>query len=406
MTLLPLAVVSERDALALAGPDSWVLPIRDLAYAQGTEGCVIVADPVDDPGRSGVWNAHTFRVLGPVPNTVRTVWVRRSDMRPPVHVFVRLDAGCLYLGTASPCAYSHSPYAPAGDFELAECLLRLHRPVPAEVLDRVRPPAVPADVPGVAWVERIAEDRVAALRAFLTGWYPDLVPEQRPFGRDLAALPLALAEFHRLTYRMRIDQAVPEETTSTSELMLTRHQRKLTGDYGAVLSREPLDVPADHHGPVAAAQGWLADPRRRLGDGVVFWAYPAASSIADPVVSLLGARPEPLEEREPLSGFLVQLALFEAVMTKSPYRAVAFQAPTSAVSRITGSLTPVPLQPLRWPHDPTSFYVGPGLVGMVTAGGGGYPKTDNTVSLYVGCRHRSLLRPVADAGVQWDVLDY
>ncbi|MEV6602510.1 hypothetical protein AB0M36_37545 [Actinoplanes sp. NPDC051346] len=165
-----------------------------------------------------------------------------------------------------------------------------------------------------------------------------------------------------------------------------------------MLSSEPLDIPDDYRGPITVAHELSGDD--------VSWAYPAASSAPDPTVSVYGAGPEPIDEHEPLSGFLIQLALFETITTMAPYRAGARQLPAAAAARITGSLNQVPLRPLRWPHDPTSFYVGPGIIAMVTAADGGYPQADGTVSVHVGCRDRAVLRPLVDAGVEWDVLDY
>ncbi|MEV6602511.1 hypothetical protein AB0M36_37550 [Actinoplanes sp. NPDC051346] len=237
MTWHHLEVVSERLAFALAGPGAQEGSICGFDYAQGVDGCVIVVEPHDDPGRSGVWNPQTFRVVGPVPEGVRVVWLRASHSRPPIHVFVRFGADFVYLGTASPCWFAHAVSEPDDTFELTECLLRLSQPVPADMLERVRPTTLPTQLPGVAWLGRLADDRVAALREFLTGWYPDLQPEERPFGLSLAHLPPVLAEFHRLTYRMRVDQNPPTENHSTGEFDRTRHGRNLNRGYRAGCSR-------------------------------------------------------------------------------------------------------------------------------------------------------------------------
>ncbi len=55
--------------------------------------------------------------------------------------------------------------------------------------------------------------------------------------------------------------------------------------------------------------------------------------------------------------------------------------------------------PMRWPGDPTHYYVAPGLVAATAT------SPDGSVEVYVGSRYRSALRPLHDPGFTWEQFD-
>lgn len=101
-----------------------------------------------------------------------------------------------------------------------------------------------------------------------------------------------------------------------------------------------------------------------------------------------------------MSGFLLQFALYEAMMN-APYKALRTDLAAEHVDRLTAALTPVPWEPWRWPNDSTHFYVSPGVIAETTDN----PWHGNTTSVSVGAVHRSVLRPLGQLGIPWDNFD-
>ena len=62
-----------------------------------------------------------------------------------------------------------------------------------------------------------------------------------------------------------------------------------------------------------------------------------------------------------LSGFLLQFALFET-MLNMPYGDYLANTDPVTIERVTGSWTPLPWAPWRWPNDSRRFFVAPGLI--------------------------------------------
>jgi hypothetical protein len=106
-----------------------------------------------------------------------------------------------------------------------------------------------------------------------------------------------------------------------------------------------------------------------------------------------GLADEPRAEREPLSRFLLQFTLCEAAFV-GPYGGFAAIGSEQA-QQLVALLRNVPLQPMRWPSDPTHYYVGQGVVAMVCDTG------DDTFEVFLGSRHRSALRSLRDPGFTW-----
>jgi hypothetical protein len=99
--------------------------------------------------------------------------------------------------------------------------------------------------------------------------------------------------------------------------------------------------------------------------GVYRWAYRPDGD--DPVV--LGKPSETddwLPEQERLTGFLLQVCLFEALFS-APYTASAAWLPAEALANVLdrGRLRPI-LTPWRWPENPTAFLASDGAIGITS----------------------------------------
>jgi hypothetical protein len=97
----------------------------------------------------------------------------------------------------------------------------------------------------------------------------------------------------------------------------------------------------------------------------------------------------------------VQFSLLEAAIG-SPYGGFA-ATDREAMQHLIAGLRPVPLQPLRWPADPTRLYVGPGLAVAICPTGrastvDGEP---DEFEVYAGSRQRAALRPLRQPGFDW-----
>jgi hypothetical protein len=66
-----------------------------------------------------------------------------------------------------------------------------------------------------------------------------------------------------------------------------------------------------------------------------------------------------VEGEATLSGFLIQVYLFEAIMT-APYGASASWADQETLDRVTAPLNRVPLGDWSWPAYPSRFHAGKG----------------------------------------------
>lgn len=115
----------------------------------------------------------------------------------------------------------------------------------------------------------------------------------------------------------------------------------------------------------------------------------------DPVVWMLPLHGTPVAEREPLSGFLVQFCLFEAMMAGTSLAGDPMVSPEQA-RQVTESLLEVPLAPWQWPVDPSRFFVAPDLV--LYAG-----EYSDHVEIMAGARTPAALAPLTATDISWDV---
>jgi hypothetical protein len=224
------------------------------------------------------------------------------------------------------------------------------------VLDRVRPvPAVP--LPDLGWLELLPDDAVAALRQFVTGWFAD-VPSAAP-APSAASIPTALAVLYEAA----------------------AGRREPLGGFNAIFTPEEFRP---------AGQGRVVFGAECQG----VWNVTMDPNEPDPAVAYDDLGSGPVFERERLAGFLVQFSVCDAAIG-SPYGGFA-TVEAEALRRLSAGLRPVPLQPLRWPADPTRLYVGPGLAVAAAE------VEPGVFEIYAGSRHRAALRPLREPGFDWE----
>ncbi|MFE1414357.1 hypothetical protein ACFW6F_26700 [Streptomyces sp. NPDC058746] len=332
----------------------------------GPAGMAVVVKAGDDPGRSGVWNAAEVRLLGPAPAAVteRLMGSSRADDGSllPIHIAVDVEGDTVHLGTG------RVGRGGTADGVLTDCELRLDSPLSRDLLDRVRPPLPPDDLPGLEWLRQVNGDRSAALEDFITGWYPPLTTSEsdgarRATTRTAPHLPDGLRQLHRLAERrpdvLGVQNRILSETSRRTDLA---GEMRVFGD--------------ECQGGFSWSLLWTLDEPE-----------------ADPTVWFGEFDQEPIAEQEPLSGFLIQFSLFEACMG-AKYLALPRRLDAPQVEQLAQALHPVPLRPF-WPWVPTQFYVAPGLVMRVGS--------ENGVEFdaWAGASHRSALDPLAGLPIDW-----
>ncbi|MBG0566295.1 hypothetical protein [Actinoplanes aureus] len=337
------SVVAEADALTLAGEDTELHLGPAAVLAAGRDTVVVVAD-------GAVRTAEDLAVAGPFPAHVATLLTAAKP--PAVLAFARLPEGCMALGSARVARLGRRRGA------LQDLDLVLDAPLPYDLLDRVRPTGPPPQQPGVGWLDLLPGDPSAALNEFIGGWYADVPPRDLPEPPD--GQPEPLRAFHRAA-------------AGRSQV------------YGTGLHIYP--EPVDAAGALAFGQE---------GDGV--FTLLTDTTPGDPPVYYRGLGDQPLRERERLRAYLLLAALSTAAMDTSP-GGMAF-TDRAQMKRMIAPLRRVPLRPARWPCARSRFYVGPGIVILVGAADDG-----DWYEVYVGARHRSLLRRFRKLGLDWERFD-
>ncbi|MFF4414385.1 hypothetical protein ACFYY8_17805 [Streptosporangium sp. NPDC001559] len=368
MPLNPNELLTEGAAIRLAGDNVVDCGTDGVSVLLGDAATVIIADPRDGLDVSGVWNSRRFHLHGPfvddvgvrlfghLPNSPGWSWAPRPEARP-VHLLTRLPEGCVYLGTGRPGQAGYT------NGRLSHATLTIEPELTSELLDRVRPPAEPETVPNLDWLTRMTARPLEALTRFVEDWIPET---DQDLG-DLAAAPWDVPEPLAVFYR------------------LARHRPALLGVQNRL--RPPHAWWEEDDGLISFGdenQGvftWLFDPSR-----------------PDPEVWIDQDGYEPRREHQPMSGFLLQFALYEAMMN-APYQALCVDLAAEYVDTLAAALTPVPWEPWRWPNDSTRFYVAPGVIAEMTDQGHG------NVSVWAGAVHRSVLRPLGRLGIPWTDFD-
>jgi hypothetical protein len=344
----------------------------------GRTATAVVVEPGDVFGGSGVWNAEEVRLFGPVPAPVMERLLGRTwrwsikGTSLPLHVMARLGEGLVSLGTGRTERAETELRPGSSEYELVLCVLRLDSPLNKLLLDRVRPPRPPVRLPGLGWLEHVNGDRAAALERFLTGWYPAIdrvVPKGPPSARPSPRLPEALRRLYRLAeQRPQVlglhNRIVPEQDLRIDHL------------------GQMLDIAVENQGCFVWSLLWTLE-----------------DDESDPTVWFCEDPEEPVAEQEPLSGFLLQYSLFEAIMNADYWAMPGSDSLTGhQIDRLTHGMHLVPLRPF-WPGMNARFYVAPGLVMYVGEG------DNDGFSAWAGALHRSVLAPLATVDVKWTRFD-
>ncbi|SHJ85647.1 hypothetical protein SAMN05421803_110161 [Nocardiopsis flavescens] len=212
-----------------------------------------------------------------------------------------------------------------------------------------------------SWPELAASDPMRALEEFAAGWYP---AERPPGTGAYPGLPGPLARFHRL---------------AAARPRLLGGQNRLLPPHGS--GGGAVHVLGEEN------QGVFSWELRRTAEGFG----------DDPVVWFSVEGEEPVAEQEPLSGFLLQFALYEAAVC-SGYGACASAVPAAQADAVTGALAPVPLRPFLAPWMPTLLYAGQDLVVSVSASGALF-------DVWAGAAHPGALSALRDLPLAWDRFD-
>ena len=191
--------------------------------------------------------------------------------------------------------------------------------------------------------------RMRALEVFLERWHGHS-KARKPLKRKRLAMPRPLAEFY--------------------ELARGRH---------AVVFNSLPRIPEPTDGRLVFCVE---------NQGVYLWSTEAKGN--DPAV--WGRFDEPgmswRREKERLSGFLIELGVFEAIYG-APCGATAAHLESAAVRRLCSRMTRLPLGAWRWPAYPSRFYARKGALAFISPNG-------NECSVYVGAKHPAVLDFMAD----------
>ncbi|MEU1620076.1 hypothetical protein ABZ479_22585 [Streptomyces sp. NPDC005722] len=371
--LAPAVVMDEAGALALVGASATEhFTVGGATVAIGPAGTLIITEAADAPDRSGVWNAKEVRLLGPAPAPVMKRLLGQTDARSsgdtplPIHLIARVGEGLLYLGTGQVGQAETVRRPGCAAHELVRCKLRPDPPLSKSLLERVRPPHPPAQLPALEWLRHVNDDRVTALEQFVAGWYPATVGTADPacVGMPSAALPDGLRQLYRLAEQrpgvLGVQNYIVQDPGRTTDIC---------GDMRV--------FGVENQGGFCWSLLWSLDEPED-----------------DPTVWYREDAEPPIAELEPLSGFLIQFSLFEASMS-ADYKALSREISGEQVQQLTEGLRQVPLRPF-WPETSTRFYAAPGLVMHVSNGW-----EDNQFTAWAGATHRSALAPLAHIDIDW-----
>ncbi|MBC6459399.1 hypothetical protein [Actinomadura sp. HBU206391] len=135
-------------------------------------------------------------------------------------------------------------------------------------------------------------------------------------------------------------------------------------------------------------------------DWSILWP-PQRPGDADPPVWLTedpyAEAPETILEKEPLSRFLLQFTLFEAIIA-APYHAWTYCMPTASLDALWNLLRPIPLSPFLPTFFAERFFAAPGLLAQVS-------NDDNELVVSFGALHRGTLTPLLEHRFRWSYFD-
>lgn len=109
------------------------------------------------------------------------------------------------------------------------------------------------------------------------------------------------------------------------------------------------------------------------------------------------ADPETILEEEPLSRFLLQYTLYEA-MNAALYQAWTYCMPTARLAPLWSMLRPVPLSPFQPAYTAEKFFVAPGLLTRISS-------DENEAAVAFAALHRATLTPLLEHDFRWSRFD-
>lgn len=367
MPLEPLDVVAEDQLNAMAGAGARRFEVGGCVILAGDDAQVLVVDPGDSQSRSCVWNSVKFRLRNDgIPFPEGAYGPAYKGL--PIRLFARIDGALLHLGSLRQVLCLSTNFTQK-KYELMEVDLEITPPLTRAVLDRVRPAGPSPELLDLGWLDTLERDRAGALDQFITGWYGPADPAAGPPPEIPAGVPAGLAALYRLAHGRPYRRRHPVVLGVHNEI--SRPER-----LGPANSDGRLLFGGENQGCFS----WLLDAS---GDDPAVW---TAGDIDKGV------------ELEPLSGFLIQFSLFEAVMAAG-YSARMLGRPSEGVRGVTDLLREVPLQPARWYGQDMGFHVAPGLVAWSDG------EVDGMRNIWIGAQHRAALQPLRDLDVSWDAFD-
>ncbi|WP_432975898.1 hypothetical protein [Dactylosporangium sp. CA-233914] len=357
--------ITEAAALSVAGAGLRRYEMGPALIGVGADATVVIVAPGDDPKGSGVQDSTKVLLRGDrIPDLLSRFWGSL-----PIHVFARLDRGCIPLGTALCRGGATEP----ASFNRAE--LELDQPLTREMLDAVRSIPAPGPVPGVEWVDLVETNPIQALESFVLGWFPaeEHEPaEEESTAGELDNLPEALAAFHRLArFRPAIHRFHDPVLTEPHRVSGPLGDRLVVAVWNGAGMDWSIPWPPTEPGEV--------DPRVWLTE--------------DPYA----AEPETILEEEPLSRFLLQFTLNEA-MIAAPFHASTYCMLTAHLNALWSMLRSVPLSPFLPTYTAGRFFVAPGLLTQVIS-------DENEAVVGFGAVHRGTLTPLLEHGFRWSRFD-
>jgi hypothetical protein len=259
-------------------------------------------------------------------------------------LFVEREGGYQYLGAVLLVVFGRDRLGsrPSARLHLLSPLsrerwLELQQPLPAWQ------PPWPEEAIAALTAQSTSADRIAAVETFVERWFGPVRD-----GAVSPAMPAPLAALHRLA------RAHPH-----------------------MIAQNSLVAPE------------LVDGRTAFyveNQGVCSWKHDATGD--DPAVWFRMNEPGERWQREPelLSGFVVQLVLFEAIWTAA-FGGSAAWLEIDEARRLRERFTPLPLG--TWCWGPTSFHARDGALLVMTA-------NDDAFSAFVAARHPAALDHIAD----------
>lgn len=332
---------TEDEVLRAAGEGAEVERSGSVAFALGPHALVIVVDAGERPSGTRLTGRRRVELREPLEDPIAS-WFGRLDL--PWLVYARLPGGeCVPLGRRGEISGREG-----GGLDL-----ELEKPLAFALLDLLQP-AREQRVPGIDWLTLLSHDRVAALQAFVEGWYADAARPGTEAPEAAMALPVPLRMFYRLAAREPLLYGVHNEIFRPCDLEYDE------GEGGVVVAAENQGV----------------------------WRKVIDPDEADPVVYDDG---EP--DQEPLSGFLMQFTLVEAVMA-APYQATA-DLTAQQWARLAQRLTPVPLAAPTFVAVTAALHVAPGLVVL------SHEPRQGRIEATAGTLQRPVLSKLCDPGFEW-----